>query len=322
MLVVLNITTSLTCRQHRTSAEPVQDLPQPSRRAASWHNAGKLSSYAALTVLAAALVILTPQMHHETDRAVHLSTGNSSAQERHNSMGQHRPDAVPLLGMNEGLLRPVGPQFTDFSMSGLFTNWLPLTSFRRQPRRGTQQPNWRSSLQLHYPTAPHAASTQYHASKLPSQLSPASLPSSLAHITRHNQQLQIKLAAAAETVRLYDDCQLRLAEVKSDLARTSEETRQLSAHLVSAVHQLSAAGQTFTPPTADSKQGIMTAWQHGVPSAVILLGVVAALWWGSSLKKLERQEDAEHTLRLQELQSLQDQVCQVAVYGCVNKRRY
>ena len=318
---MLNITTSLTCRQHRTSAEPVQDLPQPSRRAASWHNAGKLSSYAALTVLAAALVILTPQMHHETDRTVHLSTGNSSAQEQHNSMGQHHLDAVPLLGMNEGLLRPAGAQFTDFSMSSLFTNWLPLTSFRRQPRHGTQQPNWRSSLSLHHPAAPHAASSQYYASKLPSQLSPAFLPSSLAHITRHNQQLHIKLAAAAETVRLYDDCQLRLAEVESDLARTSEEATQVSAHLVSAIRQLSATGQTFTPPTADSKQGSMAAWQYGVPSAVILLGVAAALWWGPSLKKQERQDDTEHALRLQELQSLQDQVCCVSVYGCVKKAR-
>ena len=219
--------------------------------------------------------------------------------------------------MNEGLLRPAGAQFTDFSMSNLFTNWLPLTSFRRQPKHGTQQPNWRSSLSLHHSTAPHVALTQYHASKLPNQLSPAFLPSSLAHITRHNQQLQIKLAAGAETVRLYDDCQLRLAEVESDLAHTSEETRQLSAHLVSAVRQLSAAGQIFTPPSADSKQGSRAAWQHGVPSAVILLGVAAALWWGSSFKKLERQDGTEHALQLQELQSLQDQVCRASVCGCV-----
>lgn len=260
----------LICRELGTPTAIVRNSLRTSIRTRPYSIAGKLCSYAALTGLTVLLVSFTPQMHHNTDTAS-AATSNSTGGMQRDTTYQTQEGLAPLLGANEGLLRPGAASAVNLPMPSFMRGWLS-PSFPRQ--HGIQTHAWRSTLAWNQLTAPYAA--QYQPVKAPSPST--TLWARLAHVTEQNQQLESKLAAATQTARLYEDARLRLAEVESDLARVSEESKLSSAYLVAAVRQLSSASQTLDAPTASHSQSTVPAWRSDVAGAKVLLGLAAAIW--------------------------------------------
>ena len=287
----------LYCRKQHSPTRAGQVSSKAALKAKLRSNAGKLSYYAALTVLAVALVSLTPQMHQQTDDAVQLATGNNTAPQQTSSMGQSIHSLAPLLGVNEGLLRS-----SDYSISGILASW-PIR-LRQHSKHSTRVHNWQSSHALSQPTAPHAASAHYRAPAAFSHIPSATF----AYLSEQNRQLKSQLAAATQTARLYDDTQLRLAEIESDLARSAEENGQLSAHLLAAVRQLSASNKTFIPPHAKQQQYSAANWQCVVPSMIVLLGMAAAWWQQAQAKQRASQLVA---VRVQQMET---EVCSLCTH--------
>lgn len=272
----------------REQIEPVATVHKSPE--ASLSSTRKFVLYAVLTLLATVLVSSTPEMHHHTDTSF-MATGNSTAGMQRDSKQER---LAPLLGANEGLLRPAGAASANLPMPNFFRGWLSPNFPRQHAKHGFQSHNWRTSLALNH----QPAIVQYHTAKAPSNLSSSMQWFRLTQLTERNQQLQSELAEIKQTATLYDEAQLRMAELESELAHVSAQHKQSTAYLMAAVRQLSITGQTFHAPTSSSGCTAPVG-QRAVPGAVALLGLAVALWVMLQQRQ-KMSSDKQHASVLQE----------------------
>lgn len=251
-----------------------------------WGRALAVLSCATLLIGVVALVSVTPQLQQQTEalrrHTLHSCTliqsapAFSTAIKMRSADSAHTPDRTlshssnlaPLLGANEGLLRPIGTPAFELNKSTLLESLSSVAS---------QLQSARTSLSHAWPSC-------------------ESLKSHGADSTAHTQ-LAARVASAN---RLYEDSQLELAESRADTARLSEENEQLSAHLLAAVRQLSAAG---VASGLHQTQHGQPGWRLVTLSAAAVLLLLAGMGIGILMKEINAAASNQTANSLEDVQT-------------------